>query len=410
MRHLLRTSAVLTLLVALLTLGLVAPGSAASSKGAVKGVVTLDGKPLKGVRIELHFTGDDGYWNKTIAVDTTNNKGAYSFRFATDDPEFDWHTILVKDPAGRIVNTSRRFRDRPGRTVTRNVAVKQGASISGSVARGDGRPTARLRVDVLGPFTSIDPDRDLPLAYDEDVMAATDGSFTLRGLPAGQYHLRFVDEGRTYFPQCYDNIAAVPDRDCEAGGGTPIQVGAGQDVTANPQVMSARGQRISGTVTDTSGRPVRRATVTVAQAGGRTLGDESSKSGAFTIGPLTEGARRLLVEGPAPWASQSTDLPAGDVSGLQVKLKSRARISAKLTPGTGTVKVGVEVTRSATGSKPSGTATIGWGAVTRTVRLVKGKGTVTLSGLPKGRRRITVAYSGTASTAAATKVFHATVR
>ncbi|AWB93909.1 carboxypeptidase-like regulatory domain-containing protein [Aeromicrobium chenweiae] len=430
MKRLARTSAFLTVLVALLTLGLVAPGSAASSTGAVKGVMTLDGKPVKGLRVELHLTGDDGFENKTLDVDTTNSKGAYSFRFATDDPEYTWHTIIIKDPSGRIVNTSRRFKDRPGRTVTRNATLKRAGSITGSVRRGDGLPTGRLRVNVFGPFDKLDPDRDLPLSYPESVKAATDGTFTLKGLPAGTFYLGFVDESRTYFPQCYDNIPGTNyERDCDGtngpagSGGTTIRVTAGQRVSLEPQVMSTKGRRVSGTVTDTSGRPVHHADVTAYGDGTNTTsGDGSSSTGAFTIGPLRDGRYRLRVDAPSPWASQwfdrrdtrtsatAIDIASGDVSGIRVKLKSRARISAKLTPRTGALKIAVDVTRSATGSKPSGQATIRWGTVSKTVTLVKGKGAVKLSGLPKGKRRITISYTGTSSTAAATKVFHGTVR
>jgi hypothetical protein len=415
MKQLVRSSAVLAVLVALLTLGLVAPGSAASSKGAVKGVVKLDGAPVKGVRVELHLTGDDGFVNRVLAVDTTNSKGAYSFRFATADPEYDHHTVIVRDPAGRIVSTSRWFADRPGRTVTRNVGVQRAASISGSVTRGDGRPTARLRVEVFGPFDQLDPDRDTPLSYDESVPVATDGRFSVAGLPAGDYYLGFVDQGKTYFTQCYG--AVTGSRDCDgredrAGSGAPaIRLTRGQHVDLAPQVMTSRGSRITGTVTDTSGHPIRNASVTAVRSDGTDTGRASSSArGSITIGPLLAGARRLSVQPPSPWAPQSIDLASGDVSGLQVKLKSRAKIAAKLTPGTGTVKVTVDVTRSATGSKPSGAATIRWGEVSKTVRLVKGKGTVKLSQLPKGKRQITVSYAGTASTAATTKVFHATVR
>jgi hypothetical protein len=72
--------------------------------------------------------------------------------------------------------------------------------------------------------------------------------------------------------------------------------------------------------------------------------------------------------------------------------------------------VAVDVTRSATGSKPSGKTTIRWGTVAKTISLVKGKASAKLSGLPEGKRQITVAYAGTASTAATTKLFYVTVK
>lgn len=68
------------------------------------------------------------------------------------------------------------------------------------------------------------------------------------------------------------------------------------------------------------------------------------------------------------------------------------------------------MTRAATGSKPSGTATFRWGSISKTVRVVKGRAAAKLSGLPKGTRTITVSYSGTRSTASATKTFRTKVR
>ena len=416
-----RTPALLLGVVALVLAGLVLPAQAATKSGAVKGVVKLGGKPLKGLTIELHRTGDDGYENKTLAVDTTNSKGAYSFRFSTADPEYTWHTIIVKDPSGRIVNTSRQFKDRPGRTVTRNVTVKPGAKIVGSVMRGDGVLTSRLRVDVFGPSDPLDNGRDTPLSYDQSAKAAKDGSFTLGGLPAGDYYLQFVDDGKTYFCQCYDNLPAAK-TECDgtftSGDepvGTTITVGAGQTVTLKPQTMSMKGPRISGTVTDTSGNPIRGARVSAAGATqpGQLTAD-TSKSGAFTIGPLVDGSYRLDVATSRPWARQSPstaiDVRGVDVSGVNIRLKSRASIKATLTPGKGSVKVVANITRSATGSKPGGKVTIRWGTVAKTVNVVKGKATVTLSGLPKGTRTITVSYAGTSSTAATTKTFRTAVK
>jgi hypothetical protein len=383
--------------------------------------VTLDGRPLKGLTIELHLTGDDGFENKTLDVDKTNSKGAYSFRFSTADPEYTWHTIIIRDPSGRIVNTSRQFRDRPGRTVTRNAAVKPGASITGSVRRGDGVLTSRLRVDVFGPSDPLDNGRDTPLSYDQSAKAAKDGSFKLRGLPDGDYYLQFADASKTYFPQCYDNLPAATTEcdgtftDGEEPVGTKITVAAGENVTLKPQTMSTKGRRISGTVTDTSGRPIRGATVRAAADGQpRHLTADTSKSGAFTIGPLVDGNYRLEVDPPRPWAPQSLstvfDVTGVDASGVNIKLKSRASIKAAFTPGKGSVKVVATVTRSATGSKPGGKVTIRWGSVAKTANVVKGKATVKLSGLPKGKRTITVSYAGTSSTAATTKAFRTTVK
>jgi len=410
-----RTPALLIAVVALLLAGLTLPAQAATRTGAVKGVVTLDGKPVKGVKVELRWMGADSFSGPSLGVDTTNSKGAYSFsKFPIEDKndeDLGGKAVIVTDPSGRIVATSRKFSDRAGKTSTRNVSVKRAASITGVVKRSDGRATTRLRTEVSGPDVYLDQKYSFGEVYDTSVPIAKDGSFTLKGLPAGDYDLQFVDDGKTYFDQCYDNLPRTTSR-C---GGTSISVTAGQNVTLNPQTLTTTGRRISGTVTDTSGRPIRNARVrTVKQDQQRRLGAQTSRSGAYTLGPATDGTYRLEVDASKLWAASSPstvyDVTGQDVSGIQIKLKSRAHIDARLTPGRGTATVAVDIFRTATRSKPSGSVTIRWGTVSRTTDVTKGRATVKLSGLPKGSRTITVSYSGTSSTAATTKTFRTVVK
>ncbi len=412
MKHLVRTSALLAMLVALLTLGLVAPSTAATTTGNVKGVITLGGQPLKGATIELYWTGDDGYEGPRLAVDTTDSKGAYSFKINVNGlygpGEYVGHTILIKDPQHRIVATSRTFMGRAGKTVTRNAVVKKAATITGSVKRGDGATTQLLRVNVFGPLVPIDPNRDLPLAYDEVVPVAANGSFALQGLPAGTYHLQFADAGKTYHPQCYDS--APPSDFCDDA--TAVVVNAGQTVATKPQVLTTKGNRIVGTVTDTSDEPIKGAYVDV--AGNPDLSGSSSSSGSFKIGPLGDGTYQLDVAAPSPWASADAvavlEVSGTDILGVQIKLKSKASLTASVTPGTGTVTAAVQVIRKSSGTRSGGSVTVSSGSVTKTVKLAKGRATVKLTGLPKGKREVKIAFSGTSSTAKVTKVVSTTVK
>lgn len=412
--------------VALLVAGLTLPAQAATKTGAVKGVVTVDGKPVKGVKIELYWAGNDTFDGPRLGVDMTDRKGAYSFLKVPvtnpTDPGTDGKAIVVKDPSGRIVNTSRKFNTKPGKTVTRNAAVKKAGSITGVVKRSDGVATSRLRADVFGPDVEIDPTYDSDLAYDTSLKVAEDGSFKLKGLPSGDYYLQFADEDKTYFSQCYDNVPVTSTQSCDGdqtgtdlSDPTKITVTTGQNLTLNPQTLSTKGRRISGTVTDTSGHPIRQARVRAVWDGEhKRLTADTSKTGTFTVGPVPDGSYRLEVVPRQPWAPQPAstvyDVNGLDVSGLQIKLKSMASIKASLSPGKGTAKVAVDVTRSATGKKPNGKVTIRWGTVTKTARLVKGKATVRLSGLAKGKRTITVSYAGTSSTAATAKTFRTVVK
>ncbi|NRQ48877.1 carboxypeptidase-like regulatory domain-containing protein [Aeromicrobium stalagmiti] len=418
LHHHVRVPALLLGVIALLLAGLTLPAHAATKNATVKGVVTVDGTPIKGVTIELYVTGDDGYQEPRVATAVTDSKGAYSIRFSPTNPidVYVGSTILIKDPQYRIVSTSRRFMGVANKTVTRNASVKKAGSITGTVKRGDGKATGLLRVVADGPSSSIDPGRDLPINYDQDVKVAADGSFALRGLPSGNFSLQSVDDGQTYFSQCYDNLIQGDEPCIEQDAATTVPLATGQNVTLEPQTLSTAGHRISGIVTDTSGRPIGHTTVEATQDGGSDrLNDRNHPTtGAFRIGPLSGDGYRLTAKPDFPWAPQTADsvidVSGGDVTGVQIKVKSQATIKATLTPGTGTVKVAVDVTRAATGSKPSGKATIRWGTISKTVDLVDGKGTVKLQGLPAGKRQITVSYAGTSSTAAATKLFYATVK
>ena len=426
-----RTAVAFLAMVALTFLALIASGLAlpaqAAATGAVTGVVSLDGKPVKGLRVQLQQSTDDGDVYDPIAADTTDSKGRYSFSSFPVGDSYRYN-VLVTDASYKVVKARRAFEDHSGQ-MTRNVTVKKAATLVGKVTRQDGVAPTQTRVHLDGPDDEIGTPDTTILSYADTLKPAADGTFTARGLPAGTYGISFTDTSKTYLGQCYDNVLpADPGEQCypdETPGATLTKIAGGATRTLKAQVLSHEANHITGTVTDTSGHPVPGVRIQ-AVPDGEDFGLEQAFSqpgtGNFKIAWFNDGRYRLLVEPTTgPWARQwfdgrttqagatTFDIAGTDATGVHVTLKSRATVKATLTPGTGTARVAVDVTREATGGKPSGTVTVRWGSISRTVSLVDGKGTATLTGLPKGKRQITVTYSGTATTAAATQLFYVTV-
>lgn len=417
---------------AVVVAGLALPAQAAST-GGVKGVVALDGVPVKGLKVYLQQSQDDGDYYEPIKVDTTNSKGAYSFSGFPVGEAYGY-TVLVTDSTHRVVKARRSFADRAGRAVTRNVTVKKAARLSGRITRQDGGTLSKVRVLLDGPDDEIGTPDTTVLSYDDEIVPAGDGTFVARGLPAGSYDIRFTDGTQTYVDQCYDDVVAGTDElafalcDAEHTPDATVTTLAGGDARRlEAQTFTHRANQINGTVTDTSGRPLKDISVSPVRVGDPDTSvfwaASTRSTGAFRTAQFPDGQYDLVAEDRSGrWATQWFDgAPSRDgattfdivgevVTGIVVELKSRAEIDATITPGTGRAKVAVDVTRAATGSKPTGSVTVRWGTVKKTFSLVAGRGSATLSGLPPGRRQITVTYAGTPATAAASATFLTTVK
>ena len=417
---------------ALVASGLALPAEGATSTGKVQGVVSLAGTPVDSARVQLYERVDpdpggdiEGTFTRIRTVNTDSD-GRYSFAGlkSKKDPKFGEeiydYSIAVSDRSGTIVRTSRVITQKKGRAVTKNVHVQAAAILTGIVTTADGRSPAGLTVGV--PLDLNQDGSDYSMFYPEGTTTVrSNGRFVLAGLPASSYYDGvFVADGR-YAKQCYDfvtsKLAECGPADQALRAQQRLAIGAGE-VRALPTVQmtvfAPPTTRLTGTVTDTSGRPLKGIAVNVSSDQADDQG-VSRSSGRFTIASgLPAGPYGVRFYDPKNvWAAQYlggatpetptgrpvTITPGQPIGGLDVALKSVATVKTATKGGRGTAKIAVMITRKASGSAPGGTLTVSIGDKSRTVTVTKGRATLTLTGLPKGTASLDVVYSGTASTA-----------
>lgn len=411
----------------LLFMGLSTPANAAST-GKVLGFVKVDGAAVKGARVYVEESTNEGETFQRIAKarTTTNAYGSYAVSGIKVSDQ-DAYRVKIVDPAHKVVTTVRNFTARAGKTVTRNVSMKKAATLSGSVTRDDGKVGIGITtIKVLGPDVQIGNPDNIELAYDDEIPVHTNGKFTFVGLPAGAYRIQFIDPSKKYADQCYDNVSAKYD-DSQWPGCLPdvtpetktVTLAGGQSATLDPQKLTHPANRITGKVTNTSGRIIQGIDVTAFPKGngstnGTLWGSRSHSTGVFQDKGLPAGEWQLYVVDHrwGLWANQWYDDkttqsaskvltvgPGVNVDGLTIKVRSRAVLKVTGTAGTKSAKFSIDVTRKATGSKTNATVTITSGDITKTVTLVNGRATVTVTGVPSGTRKFRVRYNGTNSTA-----------
>lgn len=182
--------------------------------------------------------------------------------------------------------------------------------------------------------------------------------------------------------------------------------------------------RLTGTVTDTSGKalegiavrlssPRDGTKVTTRSSGGFTI-NQALTAGSYTVrydDPKNVWASQYLGGGPDKTVRQPVVLTPGQaVRNLNTRLKSIATAKIATKAGTGSATVAFQIKRNATGSAPSGRLTLCYRGISRTVTVTKGKATVKLSGLPRGTLSLVAGYSGTGSTAEFSKVVKVPVK
>ncbi|KQX75355.1 hypothetical protein ASD10_09325 [Aeromicrobium sp. Root472D3] len=419
--------------IALLTGGLASPAAAATSKATVKGVVTLDGKPVSFARVQLYrdMGGDaDDPEYARVKTANTDSKGRYTISgvsLVKLSEESAGYAIVVSDRSGNIVRTHRFVRPEAGKVVTRNVWAQRAGIITGKVSRSDGGDPRALEVTIATEEQEATRDNYFvpEFATAEDATVKADGTFTLGGVAPRTYNALIV-RGAPYASQCYSpstNALA----DCDDSVAQRISVGAGErrqiaPLTANKMLPPAT--TVTGQVTDTSGKALKGINVSISGSGASEVGVTRS-SGRFTVREvLPSGSYQVRYDDPdGVWASQylgggpdkSVRQPIAIVSGdpvrsVDTRLKSISNAKIATKTGQGTAKVAFRITRKASGSSPSGTLKLSYGDVSKTVTVTKGRATVTLTGLRKGVRKLVADYSGTGSTAGFSKTVRVTVK
>jgi hypothetical protein len=142
--------------------------------------------------------------------------------------------------------------------------------------------------------------------------SATGGSYSLN-LPAGSYHLQFVDQRPTY------------DTDKYAPTDIAVTVRAGD--TTQKNVTMKKGAVITGTA-KTNGKPAKKARVIAANVSEQSFETTANDKGQFAIGGLPPGKYSLFTYDPRhAYVGKSTyagRLPVGGSANIAINLTKRA--------------------------------------------------------------------------------------
>ena len=162
------------------------------------------------------------------------------------------------------------------------------AGIGGTVTGPGG---AALAPDTEGSVDVYDASGE----YIEGSSFSADGTFAVKGLPAGSYTVRFSTWGDNYLEEWWQNASTQ-------ASATPVPVTTGQKVVISPQLDPAGA--ITGTVTGPSGASLLPGTygfIRAYDSTGTQVGyasfeaDPQEGAGAFRIAGLTTGAYKLRV-------------------------------------------------------------------------------------------------------------------
>ena len=157
--------------------------------GTITGVVTNKGKPVKGVLIQSYLDNVYG------AADTTDAQGRYTLA-GEDAGEYDLYLAPSSDDGGiinrPIIEKHVTATVTNGRTTTRNVAVKKGGVVTGSVVAA--KKSSFLRIVALDSTGDI-----VGGTYVQATSATKPTTFRIKAVEQGAATLYVTDSERTTF-------------------------------------------------------------------------------------------------------------------------------------------------------------------------------------------------------------------
>jgi hypothetical protein len=168
--------------------------------GVLQGNVTGAGTPVSGARVELYLNYYYDPLNPVspslVAYAMTDAAGAYRIEGVPTQV----YNVIYRDPALNFASSQRqRVYIQSGTPILISVDLAPGSTISGQLRRRDGSPAA-------GGYVMAQNYAELGMYQTFDTASAADGSYQLRGLPAGQYQVcANID---TFFI-CYGEMLAI---------------------------------------------------------------------------------------------------------------------------------------------------------------------------------------------------------
>jgi hypothetical protein len=385
-----RIAVLLTVLSALVLLGITPANAADLSDASISGKVTAPaGVDVTSVSIAVHtsdaysYTGwgqvtDDGSYTVTGLP-----AGSYKVQFTGNNSGGlnQWYSGATSfESATPVILTA-------GQSLTGiDAALVKGASISGLVTAPAGIDLNSLGVSVSSTGA------DMSYGYGQ---VGQDGSYTVRGLPAGSYKIQFSGGNSGVITQWHSGASSFETA-------TPVTLTAGQDL-AGINATLVKGASISGKVTVPAGVEPGSLQADVTSANGSYAGSSQiHDDGTYKVNGLPAGSYKVRFSGYnsgtlqqwyAGASSEATATPvtlaAGqDRTGIDATLVMGASVS-----GTVTAPAGVNLgTIQATVYQAGGTNPNYVGSAS-----VNDDGTYKVAGLPSGSYKVQFAGYNTAA-------------
>jgi hypothetical protein len=319
-------------------------GGSGGTTGTITGTVTdLSGHPLAGICASVLTAPGVGAGTET----TTTSKGTYTVsgispgiyqvRFedcAGGNHLTQWYNgQAVQATASSLVVSA-------GSTISGvNAKLGTGGTISGIVTNSSGSALANICVhaqDSRGHFADA-------------LATGSSGSYSVGGLPAGNYLVSFTPCPAANYVSQYYNGASTPD------GATLVAVGASGN-TSSINATLVTGSSISGTVTDAAGVALSNMCVyAIGSSGGIINNTTTSSSGGYVLNALAAGSYRVQFSDCTGgnhltqfWNARSDPnladviklATAGSASGINASLAAGGRISGTITNSSGTALAG----------------------------------------------------------------------
>jgi Carboxypeptidase regulatory-like domain len=255
-----------------------------AAPGAIAGTVTaaVSKDTLGGVVVKIYDLADDYVTSAETAANGTYTvpglaAGDYEVEFV---PSAAYLSQYYKDVPLYSEASVVTVKDGSTQSGVDAALVEPGA-ISGTVTNASKTDLQNVEVKVL----------DAAGAEVSTAKTAANGSYTVAGLPAGEYEVRFIAGSGNYAPQYYKDKPTL-------GTATKVTVTAG--ATTSPiSAELATGGQISGTVTDAvTLDTLAHVQVTVYEAGVRVATTETASGGTYTVAGLAGGEYEVGFSAP----------------------------------------------------------------------------------------------------------------
>ena len=306
----------------LLCLMLAAPVAAQTpaEKGAtLRGRVLLGaGRPARRATVRI-VPARGGVPNTT----TTDLNGRYEFKDVTPN-----EYRITAGKTGYIVlgyGQRRPFENgtivavRAGDTVENlDIALPAAGAISGRVTDGDGAPIEGVAIRLMQPVFAANRRQLRPVTGVNAYLTNDQGRYRIYGIPPGQYVVLASTTPSAQAPPAQIAPLLPPGYASTFFPGTVraseakrVTLDLSQDLSGiDLQLVRAPGARISGTIVDASGRPLRAGLIL----------SQSQRSGGVTIEPLTassnaDGSFEIAEIPPGEWVLQAVARAGMNVNG-----------------------------------------------------------------------------------------------